>query len=111
MEGFPRNSREITQIVGRQNIGTCTLKDQTLKKTRTLLFPEMALTSESAITITRFRPSKHCDPEVLRRPETLKNSKDPKVTFKVPANVTQELPHSHCQSDSRVVLFDHFRQF
>ena len=40
MQGFQQNSREIAQIVGGQYVGSMQVKDQTLRKTRTLLFPE-----------------------------------------------------------------------
>ena len=39
MEGFPRHSRELPQIVGGQHIGSMHVKDPTLRKSTALLFP------------------------------------------------------------------------
>ena len=49
MEGFPRNSREIAQIVGGQNVGSMQVKRSNPEKTRTLPLPEHDIAKEFSI--------------------------------------------------------------
>ena len=91
MEGFLQNSREMAHIVGRQNVGSMHVKRSDLKKTRTLLFPEIRgtlnrctrkrpLQDSAIIFFTLWQGNLHCTAQVTEFPANFSNPQDGKST-------------------------------